>query len=804
MSEIYEIAVVGSGPGGLSAACRAAEMGDSHVLLEAQPHLSNTIFRYQKGKHVMAEPGVLPLRAAARFEAGTRERILEAWSEDAVARGVNLRHRAEVISIQKQDGHFKLSLKSGDTVLARNVVLGIGVQGNPNRMNVPGEDAPDVQYTLDDPDTYQNEVIVVVGAGDAAIENAVALARSNAVHIVNRRAEFSRAKEGNNNLILQAIEQGDLRCHYDSSPSAVQMLPADHASGRRLLLKLNSKDGVVELPCDRIIARLGAKPQRAFVEGCGIAFPNDDTAAVPQVSPTYESNVPGLYVIGALAGYPLIKQAMNQGYEVVEFIRGRSVEPADEPLLRDKLRAFAPQSSVDEALTVLSQRSPVLSAMNRLQLREFLLDSDILAPASGEVLYRRGDYGNSIFIVVSGSAGIELDIDGHAELRIVRSGRLLGEMALISGRPRAATVVAGADCVLIEVPRRAMLKLIAANEAVRRYVDRVYATRALELHLVPGIDEDELAAVVESAQLCQFNARDTIYAAGADPGEIHLIRSGSVMVLAQAAGRDVVLQYHAAGQYFGELDVIAGTRRTQSAQAATRAETIRIDGRAFLDLLNRNPAMQQSVRERFRGQIEQRLGMERAPDRGARMYFLLQQGLGEATDALLIDESLCVRCDQCEKACASTHGGVSRLDREAGATYDHLHVPTSCRHCEHPHCMKDCPPDAIHRAANGEVYIESTCIGCGNCQRNCPYGVIQMGVESTQTPSLWQWMLFGRGRAPGSEAGAAPKGAVKKAVKCDMCGTRASGPACVQACPTGAAIRVGPEEFFQVLSSESR
>ena len=63
----YRIAVVGSGPGGFSAACRAAEMGDSHILLEAKPHLSNTIFRYQKGKHVMAEPSVLPLRAAARL-----------------------------------------------------------------------------------------------------------------------------------------------------------------------------------------------------------------------------------------------------------------------------------------------------------------------------------------------------------------------------------------------------------------------------------------------------------------------------------------------------------------------------------------------------------------------------------------------------------------------------------------------------------------------------------------------------------------------------------------------------------------
>ncbi|MDP9139946.1 MAG: NAD(P)-binding domain-containing protein [Pseudomonadota bacterium] len=800
----YRIAIVGSGPGGLSAACRAAEKGDSHILLEAQPHLSNTIFRYQKGKHVMAEPNVLPLRAATGFEAGTREKILDVWNQDTTRHKVNIRHRAEVVKIEKLDSHFRLTLQSGDTLDAVNVVMGIGVQGNPRKMGVPGEDMPNIQYSLDDPDEYKGETIVVIGAGDAAIENAVALARNNTVHIVNRKNEFSRAKDGNNSLILQAIEQGKVRCHYDSAPEIVEALSASHASGRRMLLKLNSKEGAVDVPCDRIIARLGATPQREFVEACGIKFPNKDAAAVPQVSPTYESNVPGLYIIGALAGYPLIKQAMNQGYEVVEFITGRPVKPADEPILREKFGAFSASPDVEAFLDVLNRRSPVLAAMNRLQLREFLLESRIFAPAQGEALYREGQHGASVFIIVSGDVGVQLDPKDPTKLRTIKAGRIFGEMALISGRPRSAAVIAGKDCVLIEVPRRAMLKLIAANDSVRAYVDRVFSIRALERYLVPGIDESLLREVVESATLCQFKAKETIYKIGDDSAEIHLIRSGSVTLSAKAGGRDIVLQYHAAGQYFGELDVVAGAKRTQTAVAAIKTETIRVDAKAFMDLLAKNPAMQEGVRERFRGQIEQRLLMERDPEKGARMHFLLGEGLGEATDALLIDEALCIRCDQCEKACASTHGNVSRLDREAGATFDNLHVPTSCRHCEHPHCMKDCPPDAIHRAPNGEVYIQNTCIGCGNCERNCPYGVIQMGVQTPEAPSLWRWLIFGKGPAPGSDIHEYPKGSIKKAVKCDMCGPREAGPACVQACPTGAAIRVSPEEFFEVLSRGGR
>ena len=83
--------------------------------------------------------------------------------------------------------------------------------------------------------------------------------------------------------------------------------------------------------------------------------------------------------------------------------------------------------------------------------------------------------------------------------------------------------------------------------------------------------------------------------------------------------------------------------------------------------------------------------------------------------------------------------------------------------------MKDCPPDAIHRAPNGEVYIADNCIGCGNCQRNCPYGVIHMSAKKTRKPGLIQWLMFGRGPGPGEAPYDKATSSEKKAVKCDMC-----------------------------------
>jgi thioredoxin reductase len=88
-------------------------------------------------------------------------------------------------------------------------VLGIGLQGNLRKLGVAGEDLPFVQYQLDDPDEYRGEEIVVIGTGDAGLENALALTTNNRVSIVNRGADFPRAKAGNVELVEAAIKRGD-------------------------------------------------------------------------------------------------------------------------------------------------------------------------------------------------------------------------------------------------------------------------------------------------------------------------------------------------------------------------------------------------------------------------------------------------------------------------------------------------------------------------------------------------------------------------------------------------------------------
>jgi Fe-S-cluster-containing hydrogenase component 2 len=92
--------------------------------------------------------------------------------------------------------------------------------------------------------------------------------------------------------------------------------------------------------------------------------------------------------------------------------------------------------------------------------------------------------------------------------------------------------------------------------------------------------------------------------------------------------------------------------------------------------------------------------------------------------------------------------------------------------------MDGCPVDAIHRKGSRlEMQVEAHCIGCGLCERNCPYGSIHM-VPKTGTDAL-------RVANP-----------PRRAVNCDLCGPVGGEPYCVSACPHDTAFRMTGEALM--------
>jgi len=840
----YKIAIIGSGPAGLSAAGRAEAMDrdagrtePSYVLLESRLQPSETIFRFQKGKHVMAEPGYLKLRSDLPFGPGKREAIIGEWDAHIASVGLNIQLDSEVTGISGESGAFKIALARGDIIMAENVVLAIGLQGNPRLLDVPGGTSEWVQYTLDDPEEYEDEEIIVVGSGDAAAENALGLAIQNNVTILNRRDEFARVKDGNQTALLEAFNNPhkSLSCRYTTHVEKIEVL---EDAKTRLQVSLNTPDGIVTVGADRIIARLGAIPPRQFLEKCGICFPSDARTALPELSERYESNVPGLRIIGSLAGYPLIKQALNQGHDVVEFIFGNLIKPADHELLAYQFEGLPWEEEVEACIKMMMQRVPMFRQLNTLAFRELVIESHLYANYAqasaaensakdmallnariaeeyanekalpnttrivemGQLLYEMGDRGVSFFTVLDGEVTLESPhIPGGS--RTLRQGEFFGEMSLIAGQPRPETARAGRNCIVMETPRRTILKLMNSNPLVRDGIVWIYTVRELQRHFVPNATVDQLHEITEEVIQHTFSPGEVLWKEGTEAGSVHIIQNGTVALSKVREGENLVVAQVRGGELLGEMSVFGDATHDETATAKVFTETLEISRALFRKIMRFDVDQVERVQEIASNRLLSRATWEVQPESKGLLQFLLDDGLGEATNVLFIDENLCVGCDNCEKACAETHDGISRLDRKAGNTYGGLLVPNACRHCQQPYCMKDCPPNAINRSSTGEVYIDSTCIGCGNCEANCPYDAIKLTYDAPKKPSLFSWMLFGAGPGPGednSDTHSKPDSAAH-AVKCDACYTLPNGPACVAACPTGAAFRIAPDPVSEVI-----
>lgn len=168
---------------------------------------------------------------------------------------------------------------------------------------------------------------------------------------------------------------------------------------------------------------------------------------------------------------------------------------------------------------------------------------------------------------------------------------------------------------------------------------------------------------------------------------------------------------------------------------------------------------------------EERLtaALKRSASEEALLEWAVEERFINATRAMVIDLDLCTRCDDCVRACESTHGGNARFLRH-GKTLAHWMVANACMHCVDPVCLIGCPTGAIHRSVEGGTVVinDDTCIGCGTCANSCPYDNIQM--VPIRDP----------GGLPVLDDQQMP---IQKATKCDLCVEQLGGPACHRACP---------------------
>ena len=264
MENCVDVAIVGSGPGGLSAALTCIQKGLSYVVLEKEQEIASTIARYPKGKLVMAEPYDTSNVSFLPVFDSSKEQLIPIWKE--LIERVRLRvHQGESVeSVQKgHDGTFEVRTTVA-AYRAQRVVLSIGTRGKPRTLQVPGENLPKVFSLLEDPDMWAGRNVLVVGGGDSACEAALALADAGARVIISYRGKgFNRAQPKNKSTIERYAAEGRIKAKLGS-----QVLELD-TEGVTLALG----DGQQKrYPNDAAFVLIGADPPVSWLEKMGIRF----------------------------------------------------------------------------------------------------------------------------------------------------------------------------------------------------------------------------------------------------------------------------------------------------------------------------------------------------------------------------------------------------------------------------------------------------------------------------------------------------------------------------------------------------
>jgi thioredoxin reductase len=289
-----EVAIVGVGPAGLSAAITAERLGLTYVGIE-QDRVLATIEAYPANKYVFFKPDTMEARGGIRPEGlgQQREEILEGWKREMERAGVRVNELESCKSVKKaEDGdYFVVQTEQGVekvpvTYNARRVVLALGNRGTPMRLKVPGEELKvtrdgktedKVKYKLTDPEAYKRRKIIVVGAGNSAIEAAVDLVATrqgdritfrpdseiNEVTLVIRSDMKNDLKFGNKLQVYDCIDEGKIKVFFGTS---IKEIREDEA----VLQNARTEEVKATIPNDFIFAMIGGDRPTKFLESIGI------------------------------------------------------------------------------------------------------------------------------------------------------------------------------------------------------------------------------------------------------------------------------------------------------------------------------------------------------------------------------------------------------------------------------------------------------------------------------------------------------------------------------------------------------
>lgn len=398
----------------------------------------------------------------------------------------------------------------------------------------------------------------------------------------------------------------------------------------------------------------------------------------------------------------------------------------------------------------------------------------------------------------------------------LRAPQMFGELAALTRSARNTSVFSFADDTLVfELRWQGLREIRDWSEPFRQRIDMLYqerglVTRLLECPIFDHVGPEALDEIARESLFETFGNFDWTHRfkseVGRQAGTEHiidhepliceqghyvdgliLINCGFARVSEKVDFGERTIGHLSRNDTFG-LDEIAdqaagrgGDTLGSSLRAIGYVDVIRIP----TSLVRKHvlPGLPQSCLGK-RDAVSGSAGSEKM--RQAMMDFVVDRRFINGENAMVINTDRCVGCDDCVRACATAHDNNPRFVRH-GHSFENAMIANACMHCTDPVCLIGCPTGAIHQAADaGNVVIDdNTCIGCGTCANSCPYNNIRMVDIRDATGALIR-----------DRDGLT----ISRATKCDLCADQLTGPACAQACPHDALVRINIRDTGKLLA----
>jgi thioredoxin reductase (NADPH) len=322
---MHDVLIVGAGPAGLAAAIAASKSDLDYLVLE-KGLLVNSLVLFPTNMVFFTTPELLEIGGipfTSPYEKPTRQEALQYYRKVTDTFRLAIEFGESVTAVRRVDGGFEVEARRGDGTTrvhrTRTVVVAIGAYDHPNRIGVPGEDLPHVSHYYTEAHLGYRKSVVVVGGKNSAAEAALELFRAGATVTLVHRGEAlgSGIKYWVKPDIENRILEGSIAARFRTTlveirPDAVVV----------------ACDGRTEsLPADLVLLMTGYRPDLDLLAKAGVTI--DEATGTPKHDAmTFETNVPGLYLAGAVvagtrSGRVFIENGRLHGEMVIEAIGKR-------------------------------------------------------------------------------------------------------------------------------------------------------------------------------------------------------------------------------------------------------------------------------------------------------------------------------------------------------------------------------------------------------------------------------------------------------------------------------------------------